>query len=367
MFTVRGKHGEAIVFSEQKDEKAIEQIRTLMDQPFVAGAQVRIMPDYHWGAGCTIGFTADLGDYIVPNLVGVDIGCGMLAVDLGARDRPFDWRTVDRIVHEIPSGFQSWKTPLTPAPEMRELICYPNVKTTTIDTQVGTLGGGNHFIEFSDDEQGHYWLVIHSGSRNIGLQVAEYYQKLAVKTCPADVPRDLKYLSGDLAAQYLHDMQLCQRYAWKNREEMGGYILEKLTGEGLEAYESFQTVHNYIDPEDHVIRKGAVRADKGRRLLIPFNMRDGSLIAIGKGNAEWNESAPHGAGRLMGRNEARRRLDLNQFERQMKDVYTTTVSRGTLDEAPDAYKPVEEILAAIGDTVEIQTRLRPLYNFKAGR
>lgn len=362
MFEVKGKYGTAKVFSEIRDEKAIEQIQVLMDQPFVEGSKVRIMPDYHWGAGCTIGFTAGLGDYIVPNLVGVDIGCGMYVESLGKQD--FDLKSFDRLVHEIPAGFNSWKQPVEYAAFMRNLLCYDEIKTSVIDRQVGTLGGGNHFIELDIDEKtGEIFLVIHTGSRNGGKQVAGYYQKLAERTCNADVPKPLKYLKGELAKRYLHDMRLCQEYASLNRQTMGKYINKRFGIGG----QTFETIHNYINASDNIIRKGAVSARKGEKLIIPLNMRDGALICVGKGNSDWNNSAPHGAGRLFGRKEALRTLNLQDFQASMRNVYSTTVGRETLDEAPMAYKPTEEIVSAIKDTVLIEAQLKPIYNFKAGR
>jgi len=362
MFEVTGKYGTAKVFSINRDAKAVDQIQTLMDQPFIAGSKVRIMPDYHWGAGCTIGFTANLGDYIIPNLVGVDIGCGMYVESLGKVN--FDLKEFDHVVHKIPAGFKSWKNPVASVDFMRELIAWPEIKNSVIDVQVGTLGGGNHFIELDrDEETGEIYLVIHSGSRNIGKQIAEHYQRIAERACKADVPRQLKYLTGEEAAMYLHDMALCQRYAAFNRQTICTLISDHFEVSG----DSFQTIHNYINPQDHIIRKGAVSARKGERLIIPLNMRDGSILATGKGNPDWNYSAPHGAGRLLGRKEAQRTLRMDEFKRSMKGIFSTTIAADTLDEAPLAYKPAREILDAVNDTVAIEAWLKPIYNFKAGR
>lgn len=362
MFEIKGKFGTAKVFSKKRDEKAVEQIQTLMDQPFVEGSKVRIMPDYHWGAGCTIGFTAGLGDYVVPNLVGVDIGCGMYVENLGKQD--FDLMSFDRVVHEIPAGFNSWKKPVQDAPFMRKLYCFEDIKNSVIDAQVGTLGGGNHFIELDKNaDTGEIFLVIHSGSRNIGKQVADHYQRLAERTCTADVPKPLKYLKGDLAKRYLHDMRLCQDYASLNRATMAKHISTRFGIGGS----SFETIHNYIHSADSIIRKGAVSARKGERLIIPLNMRDGALIAIGKGNSDWNNSSPHGAGRLYGRKEAMRMINIQDFKASMKDIFSSSINRDTLYEAPMAYKPTEEIINAIMDTVSIEAHLKPIYNFKAGR
>lgn len=247
---------------------------------------------------------------------------------------------------------------------MRGLLCFDEIKNTVIDKQVGTLGGGNHFIELDQEEKtGEIFLVIHSGSRNVGKQVADFYQKLAQRTCEADTPKPLKYLKGELAQRYLHDMRLCQEYASLNRQAMGRYINRRFGIGG----QTFQTIHNYINASDNIIRKGAVSARKGEKLIIPLNMRDGSLICEGKGNSDWNFSSPHGAGRLYGRKEAFRTLNLHDYITTMKGVFTTTVNRDTLDEAPMAYKPTEEIVRAIQDTVIIQSHLKPIYNFKAGQ
>jgi RNA-splicing ligase RtcB len=365
-FEVKGTHNTAVVFARDREEKAIEQIRTLVSQPFVAGKKVRIMPDYHFGAGCTIGFTADLGDKVVPNLVGVDIGCGILVTELGY-DQP-DLYALDRYIHtNIPSGFGSYKTPVKEFDEVFHLHSARHVPTQKAQTQIGTLGGGNHFIEIAVDDRGMHYLCIHSGSRHIGLQVALYWQKVAREYCEKnriDVPRDLAYLEGQKRKEYLHDMDICQRYASLNRKVMTERILGHLN---LPPRGQFETVHNNVNLKDNIIRKGAVSARKGERIIIPINMRDGSIIAVGKGNPDWNFSAPHGAGRVLGRNQARKTLNLQDFKRTMRDVFTTTVNRDTLDEAPDAYKRMDDIIEQIGDTVDIERVIRPIYNFKAGK
>lgn len=365
-FEVKGTYNTALVFARDREEKAIEQIRTLVSQPFVAGKKVRIMPDYHFGAGCTIGFTADLGDKVVPNLVGVDIGCGILVTELGY-GQP-DLYALDRFIHaQIPSGFGSYKSPVQTFDEVFGLYSADYVPTQKAQNQIGTLGGGNHFIEIDVDERGMHYLCIHSGSRHLGLQVALYWQKLAREYCDKnsiDVPRDLAYLEGQKRKDYLHDMDICQRYASLNRKVMTERILDHLK---LPPRGQFETVHNYVNLKDNIIRKGAVSARKNERVIIPINMRDGSIIAVGKGNPDWNFSAPHGAGRVLGRNEARKKLNLKDFKRSMRDVFTTTVNLETLDEAPDAYKPMDAIMAQIGGTVETERVIRPIYNFKAGK
>lgn len=361
MFEIKGHFGTAKVFSVNRDEKAIQQIQELMNQPFVKGAKVRIMPDYHWGVGCTIGFTANLGKYVVPNLVGVDIGCGIYVQSMGKLS--FDLGDFDALVNQIPAGFNSWKEPIESADFMRKLKCYQRVDSGVIDQQIGTLGGGNHFIELDKSAEDEVFLLIHSGSRNIGYQVAGYYQRLAIQECKSDLPKPLRYLTGELAEHYIHDMQLCQKYAMFNRSVMAEIIGKHYPLLGT----PFQTVHNYIGSKDRIVRKGAVSAYEGERLIIPLNMRDGSVLCVGKGNADWNYSAPHGAGRILGRKEAKRKLNLNVFKKSMAGIYSSSISNFTLDEAPMAYKPAEEILAAIGATVDIEAELKPIYNFKAGK
>lgn len=403
---VHGNFATAKVFTNTADQNVLDQIETLLDQPFASGAKVRIMPDTHKGAGCPIGFTADLGDKVVPNLVGVDIGCGMLTVELG-KQHHLDLSTLDDIIHNyVPAGFNVHDTVVAEFARLEDLICLPHLRgVEKFNRSIGTLGGGNHFIEVDADDQGNKYLVIHSGSRNLGKQVAEYYQAMAVDSCKgldslfemeqsaiADLkatenarlisdelkrikklyaetqpvyPKDLCFLQGQQRLDYLHDMKLCQEYAVKSRFTMFDIIVDKLYGAVGFDFPFFSTIHNYINFEDNIIRKGAVSAREGERLIIPINMRDGSIIAVGKGNADWNFSAPHGAGRLMGRMEAKRTLSPSLFEEQMVGIYTTTANESTLDEAPDAYKSMNEILDNIGDTVDVEKIIRPIYNFKS--
>ncbi len=380
MFEIKGKYTTAKVFSDTRDEKAIEQIAELCSQPFVKDCKVRIMPDYHWGAGCTIGFTANLGQIVVPNLTGVDIGCGICMIELG-RIKKLDLPGLDAIIHKnIPSGFSSHVAPVTQMEEINNLHCFHELNiggknrtknpVSLFQRQIGTLGGGNHFIEIDMDADENCYLLIHSGSRNMGKQIADHYQRKAIEYCSsaaAGTPKALCYLTGIQRDRYLHDMEICQRYASTNRLMMAQIILNHWLECEISAFNYFQTIHNYINTWDGIIRKGAVSARQGERLIIPMNMRDGSLICVGKGNPDWNWSAPHGAGRLMGRKEAERSLNIKDFRSSMDGIYSTTVNIHTLDEAPQAYKPMEEIIRNIHDSVQIEKIIKPVYNFKAGK
>lgn len=403
MIQIEGKYGTAKVFTRDVEQSAYTQIAELMNQPFVAGARVRIMPDVHAGMGCVIGTTMHIVDKVCPNLVGVDVGCGVLVAELPMNREQFDPPAFDRIVRRIPAGFSVNHEALH-LEEQEELLgqlkCLHAIRNLPrIYRSLGTLGGGNHFIEVAADEGGKLYLLIHSGSRNLGKQVAEHYQALAIdhhNQVPAEllaeldarlpgskntkkrqrelrrlkkqhktIPDDLAYLEGSLLADYLHDMRIAQRFAYWNREVMAQRILEALTPPvALKDTRPFQTVHNYID-DQNILRKGAVSAQAGEVLVIPLNMRDGSLIVRGLGNPDWNHSAPHGAGRVMSRGEARRSISLREVENSMVEVYTTTLDESTIDEAPMAYKPMADILAAIGDTAEVLSHIRPIYNFKS--
>ncbi|MBR3418670.1 MAG: RtcB family protein, partial [Oscillospiraceae bacterium] len=363
------------------------------------GAKIRIMPDVHAGAGCTIGTTMTVTDTAIPNLVGVDIGCGMETVRL--KEKHIELQKLDKLIYRsIPSGFSVRETPhrfaSRFAPEL--LYCADKIHVPRMMLSIGTLGGGNHFIEADQSEDGSIYLVIHSGSRHLGVEVAKYYQEEAYRQLNAaskdevdaliatlkaqgketqiqkalkklkaekrtDVPKHLAYTAGRLFEQYIHDMKLTQEFAMLSRKAM---IDELIRGMGLHIAEQFTTIHNYIDTEHMILRKGAVSARAGEKLLIPMNMRDGSLICTGKGNDEWNQSAPHGAGRLMSRSDAKASFTVSEFKKQMAGIYTTSVGSGTLDECPMAYKPMEAITGCIGDTVEINEIIRPIYNFKAG-
>lgn len=407
MLELKGKYNTAKVFTENIEINAKKQIIELCDQEFVKESKISIMPDTHAGAGCTIGTTMTIKDKIVPNLVGVDIGCGMLTIQLGDIDIDFD-KIDGYIRNNIPSGFNINLNPKTDyKEEIQKLLCFREIPKSSreFNRALGSLGGGNHFIELNIDSKGIKYLVIHSGSRNLGKQVATYYQKRAFdyhnglnddyekektelireykkqgkrkeiqkaikklkkrykKKC--GIPKDLCYLEGKLMEDYLHDMNIVQKYANLNREVMAKRIVEEALGINYEALDRFQTIHNYIDINDNILRKGAISAKDGEKVLIPINMRDGSIIAMGKGNPDWNYSAPHGAGRLMSRSQAKKEFSLDEYKKSMEGVYTTSVGESTIDEAPMAYKPMEEILENIIDTVDILEIIKPLYNFKA--
>lgn len=391
------------IFAKTIEEEAIEQVNTLVAQTAFKDCKVRIMPDCHAGAGCVIGFTADLGDKVIPNIVGVDIGCGMYCCEINTHD--IDFEKLDKIIRAyIPSGMTVRESVLVPFPELKDMFCYNNLKSVDrFDKSIGTLGGGNHFIEVNiSSDSSKTYLVIHTGSRNVGKQVADYYQSIAIeKMCGKikldetisakiselksigksgkiqaevakiksqfhsivpEIPKELSYLTGEDRENYLHDMKICQRFAVKNRETIANIICEKMDWNILN---KFHTIHNYIEEETNVVRKGAISAKLGEELIIPINMRDGSIIGVGLGNEDWNFSAPHGAGRLMGRMNAKRTLSLDEYKNQMSGVYTTSVSFETLDEAPLAYKPMEEILETIKPTVKVLDIIKPIYNFKA--
>ena len=399
-----------MIFTDSIEQEAINQINTLLEQPAFANCKVRIMPDVHAGAGCVIGFTADLGDKVIPNIVGVDIGCGMLTVNIGKID--IDYDKLDATIRAlVPSG-RNVHGDLVPdilIEKAKELINELHYKDdlhniSWLEHSMGTLGGGNHFIEIDEGSDGSKYLVIHTGSRNLGKQVAEYYQRLAVKRlyankeeradiiakCKAEgrerdiqtelaklsskrssnVPKDLCYLEGKDRDDYLDDMKICQYFAKLNREFIAYRIISGMNW--LYTYRVdklvigwFHTIHNYIELETNMVRKGAISAKNGEKVLIPINMRDGSLLCVGKGNKEWNCSAPHGAGRIMSRNKARESISMESFRESMTGVYTTSVCESTIDESPMAYKPMDEIINNIKDTVDIVDILKPVYNFKA--
>lgn len=390
------------IFTDNIEPAALDQIYTLIKQPAFENCKVRIMPDVHAGAGCVIGFTADLGDKVIPNIVGVDIGCGMRVVELGNTD--IDFEKLDKAIRKsVPSGRNVHENRFIKFDKLQDLYCYRNLKDTKkLEKSLGTLGGGNHFIEIDTDEDGIKYLIIHSGSRKLGKQVAEYYQNRAIEIIsgkdklyemqekliaeykaqgrkkeiekaikelhrkfnpnPLGIPKELCYLTDKYRNQYLHDMQICQEFAVKNRAAMADAILNEMEWKALD---SFETIHNYIELESNLVRKGAISAKENEKLLIPINMRDGCIIGLGKGNKDWNCSAPHGAGRLMSRSKAKELVSLEEFEETMKGIYTTSVNQSTIDESPMVYKPIEEIIENIKDTVEIIKIIKPIYNFKA--
>lgn len=367
MIEIKGTYGEAKVFTSELENSAGGQIKALCEQPFITGSKIRIMPDVHAGKGCTIGTTMTIGEYVVPNLVGVDIGCGMLTVQL--EEKRLNLPELDSFIRQnIPYGrdVRERYHRSHGRINLEDLRCYKKVDTRRAKESLGTLGGGNHFIEIDKDEDGTLYLVIHTGSRNLGLRVAELYQKKAYNAVggrkQTEIPYELAYLTGEEKDDYLYDMAFMQRFAELNRR-----IIKEVILDGLKLHEadSFTTIHNYIDTDAMILRKGAVSAKKDERLLIPMNMRDGSLICTGLGNEDWNCSAPHGAGRRFSRTEAENSFTVSEFKKQMEGIYTTSVSKETLDECPMAYKPMDEILQNIGETVRVERVIRPIYNFKA--
>ena len=398
MFTIEGSYETATCFATNIEDAAIEQIRTMCDLPFTQGAHVRIMPDAHAGAGCTIGTTMHVTDKVVPNIVGVDIGCGMYTVNLGRG--PIDLPAFDEACHAIPSGFEVWNDCKAQF-DLTELRCHQSLRDIArLQRSLGTLGGGNHFIEIDEAQDGTNYLVIHSGSRNLGVQVASLYQRQAVDLHKGkgayaakrdelieaykaagrsqdiqsalaqlpgsphelDAPAELCWLYGSQLDDYLADVSVCQRFARQNRELMAEKIVRRC---GLTIHDAFHTIHNYIDTNEMILRKGAIAAHKDELVLIPLNMRDGSVLARGKGNADWNFSAPHGAGRALSRKAAKEQLSLDDYRTQMAGIYTTSISEATLDEAPGAYKSAKDILQPIAEAVDVLEVLHPIYNFKA--
>lgn len=398
MFEIKGKINTAVCYAKVVEGEAIEQIRRMCDYEFTEGSRIRIMPDVHAGKGCTIGTTMTVVDKAVPNIVGVDIGCGMYTVNLGKGD--IDFEKLDEAAHFIPSGMNVWEGRQERF-DLTALRCYRSLRDTKrLERSLGTLGGGNHFIEVDRAEDGTNYLVIHSGSRNLGKQVAEIYQQLAIdlnkgketyfeerdaiireykaagrrkeiqaaleaiswNRREATMPEDLCFLYGSYLEDYLADVEICQTFAKRNREKIAEVLLDRT---GMSGVTFFHTIHNYIDTEEMILRKGAIAAHEGEKVLIPINMRDGSVLAIGKGNSEWNYSAPHGAGRIMSRKKAKENLNLDDYKHEMEGIYTTSVNAATLDEAPMAYKSLEDIIDVIKESVTVIDVMKPIYNFKA--
>lgn len=393
---IDGLNGQAKIFTDLVEDEAIRQVKELLDEPFTKGQTIRMMPDIHAGKGCVVGTTMTITDKVVPNLVGVDLGCGVYVGKI--MEKEIDLAKLDAVIHEfIPAGFEVRENPVMEYQDLKNLKCFHHINENRALLSLGTLGGGNHFIELAKDEEGFHYLLIHTGSRSLGLAVAKYYQDIAVKELTGnkaeinekikeykrtgkekeisamldamksrkkEINRDLAYLEGESMENYLHDIDIAQKYAWTNRSIIADIISLKMNWTVLE---TFQTIHNYIDVEGKILRKGAVSAKEGEMLIIPMNMRDGSLICKGKGNADWNHSAPHGAGRIMSRNRARREIDMADYKKTMEEagIYTSSVNAETLDEAPMAYKPMESILKNISDTVDVLKVIKPVYNFKA--
>ena len=398
MLEIKGSRTTAICYASIIEDEAIEQIQRMCNQGFAEGSNIRIMPDVHVGKGCTIGTTMTVKDKAVPNLVGVDIGCGMYTVNLGNQE--IDLEKFDEACHYIPSGKKAWDGRQERF-DLTELRSFRSLKRSKwIEKSLGTLGGGNHFIEIDQTSDGTKYLVIHTGSRNLGKQVAEIYQQLAIelhqgkeeyfnkkdsliaeykaagrrkeiqqalkelhwKNKPLLIPEDLCYVYGTYFNDYLYDVSICQKFASRNRELIAEILLDRC---GLTGMDAFHTVHNYIDVDEMILRKGAIAAHSGERVLIPINMRDGSILALGKGNLDWNYSAPHGAGRLMSRSKAKETLSMDAYKESMKGIYTTSVNESTLDESPFAYKSLGDMIDVIKDSVDIIDVMKPIYNFKA--
>ena len=398
MFEIKGKINTAICYAKVVEDEAIEQIRRMCDYDFTENSIIRIMPDVHAGKGCTIGTTMTVHGKAVPNIVGVDIGCGMYTINIGKGE--IDFAKLDAAAHFVPSGKNVWEGRQEKF-DLEALRCYRQLKNTKrLERSLGTLGGGNHFIEVDRASDGTNYLVIHTGSRNLGKQVAEIYQQLAIDLNKGmedyfdrrdeiirtykeqgrrkeiqkaleeisidkketTIPEDLCYLYGRFFDDYIHDIEICQQFATRNREKIAEILIDRA---GLVAGEAFHTIHNYIDTDEMILRKGAIAAHKGEKVLIPINMRDGSILAVGKGNPDWNFSAPHGAGRLMSRKQAKEKLDMTEYQQTMSGIYTTSVNESTIDEAPMAYKSMDDIISVIDETVDIIEILKPVYNFKA--
>jgi RNA-splicing ligase RtcB len=405
MIEIHGAYNSAKVFTDELEATSREQIENLCNQPFVEGSQIRLMPDVHAGAGCTIGTTMTIKDKIVPNLVGVDIGCGMETVVINSdtkESKDFDPARLDEIIHrEIPNGMHVRHNPhaFINKINLDEIRC-PAINKTYAQQSLGTLGGGNHFIEADRDDNNNLYIVIHSGSRHLGKEIAEYYQEEAwrqlngnrkadidriisrlkaeeremeiqdaVREARAqivtNIPKDLAYASGELFDDYMNDMKITQYFALLNRKAMMDTILKGLPISPDKQFEQFTTIHNYIDTESMILRKGAVSAKRGEKLIVPINMRDGSIICEGLGNPDWNYSSPHGAGRIMSRRQAFMMLSMEEYKKEMEGIYSTSVNKRTIDESPMAYKPMDEIVRNMEETAKIVNIIKPIYNFKA--
>lgn len=396
MIEIQGRFNTAKVFADTLDEKARGQLSRVCDAEHFSQCKIRVMPDVHAGVGCVIGFTMALKDKVVPNMVGVDIGCGMYLCQL--QEKEIDYAMLDSAIRsKVPSGNTNHKKPIEEAERFNfeNLRCFEGINVNNAKRCLGTLGGGNHFIEVDRDSDGTLYLVIHTGSRNLGAGVAEFYQKRGYQVLSqkleekynvllekakseeerekilrekeeekASVLPHEAYVEGQLFEDYIQDMKITQEFADLNRKIIANRLIDAL---GLHVVESFTTTHNYIDMDEMVLRKGAVSAKKGEKLLIPINMRDGGLLCIGKGNEDWNNSAPHGAGRLMTRSKAKETISLEDYQKAMEGIYSTCISTGTLDESPMAYKNKGEIVKNIAPTAEIFKEIKPVYNFKSAK
>lgn len=401
MIEITGKYGTAKVFVEDYDkieEACYKQILNLLNQKFVEGSQIRIMEDCHAGAGCVIGFTQTITDKVVPNLVGVDISCGMHVLKI-SKDFHFDLKNLDKVCRaRIPLGMQHRKTKhrYCENVSLTKLITPVNVEKELL--ALGSAGGGNHFLELDKDEEGNYYIVVHSGSRHLGIEICKHWQNKAIENCNNNrkerealivklkqegrekdiqtelaklpdvekVPNELAYLEGKDLEGYLHDVEIASQFAYWSRKAMIQEICDALNIKRRYILDEFCTVHNYVDVKNRIVRKGSISLEKDEIALIPMNMRDGSLIVKGKGNPDRNYSGPHGAGRLLSRSAAKETLKMEDFKEAMKDIYTTSVSTATIDESPMAYKPMEQILATLGDTCEVLNIIKPIWNLKAG-
>lgn len=394
MFNVNGKYTSATIYTDNVENEAIAQIIEVCNQEFSKDCKVAIMPDVHAGKGCTIGTTMEVKDKVSPSLVGVDIGCGMLCVKIKEKD--VDFQSLDNVIRTyVPHGMNMHEKPhdFIKNLHLDNLICKNSINIDRINKSLGSLGGGNHFIEMNEDSEGNLYLVVHSGSRYLGKQVAKYYQDIAVKSLTSmgdiktelinrlkaegrekeiqtelnklqrpKIAKHLAYLEGDNLKNYLHDIDIVQKYSTQNRLAIADIIIKHM---GFTVEEQFTTIHNYIDLEYSILRKGAISAQLGEKVIIPINMRDGSIIAVGKGNPDWNYSAPHGAGRVLSRGKAKAQLSLDEFKDTMSNVWTTSVCDSTLDESPMAYKPMEDIINNVTDTIDIKSIIKPVYNFKS--
>ena len=352
---LKGKFANAIIHTSDIDENTINQVNNLINCDVSEGSDIHIMPDCHAGKGCTIGTTMTIKDRVCPNLVGVDVGCAILCLKVQGDFSIDDFLDA---CEKVPSGVGKYNTEMIPFDDIKNLS-FPLERPEQILYSIGSLGSGNHFIELNEDEDGNRYIVIHTGSRNLGIQVCSHHMEIAKKTNPRG---DLSFLTGTDLDNYLNDMRICQTYAQKNRLEIGNTILRNLGNAKI--VDTFETVHNYIDFDDNILRKGAISCTKGKKVLIPFNMRDGSVIAVGKGNPDWNFSGPHGAGRIMSRSEARKNLTLEEYQNTMKGISSRTVCQNTIDEAPQVYKDSKEIENLISETVEVQKHLKVIANYK---